>query len=180
MPNSHELSHISNQNSTPLDLAIRANQSAIVDLLSLAGAREIWDVRGERARTTPEETLDELRKTRYLVDFYSGPFLEPSTEDDMSRPEKLSLAFDKRFAGSLPFSQFIYPSSFLGRRNTVTISHPLDTSTTSISISLTERRANMVDYPIASEMFLCFLHNRQHHHGLTETRDPGYFIEGNF
>ena len=82
------------------------------------------------------------------------PFWSHQQENDMSPPEKLSLAFDKPLAESSPFGQFIYPSNFPGtKEGYYHISHPRDTLTTSISIRHTERRTNMLDYPIGPEMF---------------------------
>ena len=126
----------------------------IVDLLSLAGAKESRNVPSERLKTTPEDALGELGRTGKPLDVYSVPFSEPSMGDDISPPYMLSLVFDKPLGERLSFGQFIYPSNFLATKEYYYhILYTLDTCTNSISIRNTKRRANMVDYPIDSENF---------------------------
>ena len=129
-----ERSPVSDQDATPLDLALRANQVPIVDILTRAGCLESRDV------DAVEQTLqvqDDLAEQEWAVS-----------------DEKLSLAFDKPIQQGMEVGQFIYPSTIRNPKDYIyRISDPVDSLTTSIGIRRSPTRADMVEYPLSPESF---------------------------
>jgi hypothetical protein len=144
-----ELSPISDQDTTPLDLALRANQIAVVDLLTQAGAKERRDIPNEQSLTTAEQ-LEALETKGESTDICNSP-LPAQTGDTQV---KLTLAFDQPLDQSLLFGQFIYPSIAERKKSYYfQVSRPLDTPASSISIRHSKRLADMSEYPLEPSQF---------------------------
>ena len=123
---------MSDQDATPLDLVLWANQVAIVDILTRAGCLESREV------DSVEQTLqvqNDLAEQEWAVS-----------------DEKLSLAFDKPIQQGMEVGQFIYPSTIRNPKDYIyRISDPVDSLKTSISIRRSPTRADMVEYPLSPE-----------------------------
>jgi ankyrin repeat protein len=124
-----EVSPVSGQNPTPLDLALQANQWVIVNIFTLAGAKGGEGTsHGCNAQIFLEglEGLTDPKGCTELIVEYGIPTLSPV--ENSCPPDKLSLTLDKPLGESLLFGQFIYPSKFPGKRANYhhRISHPLD------------------------------------------------------
>ncbi|KAK6430789.1 hypothetical protein LTR95_013053 [Oleoguttula sp. CCFEE 5521] len=129
-----ERSPVSDQDATPLDLALKANQLAIVDLLIRSGCLESRDV------TTADDPV------------VSGS--DSDAEGWSSKDEKLSLAFDKPLQQGMAVGQYAYPSTLRDPKDHIyQISDPLDSTTTSISVRRSLTRADMVEYPLPADHF---------------------------
>lgn len=139
-----ELSSVSDQDATPLDLALRADQSAIADLLAQAGAKESREVQASDSPIPSNE--------KAAVDDWSASLLQ---EDNASAHQiKLSLAFDKPLQQGLQVGQFIYPSTIKAPKDYIyQISHLLEISTQMVQIRQSQRRADMVEYPLGPAHF---------------------------
>jgi ankyrin repeat protein len=130
-----DLNPVSDQDASPLDLAIRANQIAIVNMLSRAGAMESRDIQ-------PVLKATEVRDTAAP----SSPRKERSTSNSLT---KISLTFDKPIQQGMNVGRFIYPATFLKPKDYIyQVSQPLDTTTSSLSIRLSDRRSDMIEYPL--------------------------------
>lgn len=139
-----ELSPVSDQDATPLDLALRANQIAVVDILTRAGSKESRDV----VPTTPSTPVGNEQR----ADDWSASL--PVQGDSGNIQTKLSLAFDKPIQQGLEVGQFIYPSTIKSPKDYIyQISHPLETHSKGMSIRQSKTRADMVEYPLPPEKF---------------------------
>jgi ankyrin repeat protein len=139
-----DLSPISDQDATPLDLALRANQIAVVDVLTRAGAKESRDI----VISTPSTPSNEVQPS----DDWSSTL--PSPEGEGRVRTKLSLAFDKPLQQGMQVGQFAYPSTVKAPRDYIyQISHDLETLAPSLGVRQAQRRADMVEYPLAPEAF---------------------------
>lgn len=150
-----DLSPVSDQNVTPLDLAIHQNQHAIIDLLQRAGAKKYSDIYNlESSMTT---TVVGLESEADWVN------VEPtaSEESEVIFDAKPLLVFDKPLSRALVNSkmvgQFIYPRGLpaeaSAKRYIYHISHVLESQESSISIRRAHRRAAMHDYPLSLASF---------------------------
>ena len=139
-----ELSPISDQDASPLDLALRANQATIVNILTRAGAKESRDIE------TPPRAL-------VTASSEAGGSHDASSVSRLGRSEsrmKIALTFDKPIQQGLQIGQFIYPTlAQLCRDHIYHISQPLDLRSRSMSIRLSDRRADMVEYPLQEDCF---------------------------
>lgn len=134
-----ELSSVSDQDATPLDLALRADQSAIADVLARAGAKESRDVHA------PDSPIPSNEKA--AVDDWDASL--PQQNNDSVLQIKLSLAFDKPLQQGLHVGQFIYPSTVKAPEDYIyQISHLLEIPTQMLQIRQSQRRADMVEYPL--------------------------------
>ena len=130
-----DLNPVSNQDASPLDLALRASQAVIVDILSRAGAKESRDIQ-------VSSNLTDHKSENFLI----APRKHRSTSNTSS---KVALTFDKPIQQGMLVGQFIYPSTLPNEEDWIfRISAPLGTMTTSLSIRLVQRRADMVEYPL--------------------------------
>ena len=147
-----DLSPVSDQGSTPLDMAFRANQHTITNLLTQAGARRNHDTNNPDTPLNNIASSQQHEQDGAEIDAFNIPRILET--QDVLPPEKLALSFDKPLGQALIFGQFIYPSNFHGTRDYFYhVSHPLNTSITSISLRHTKRFADSADYPIGPEKF---------------------------
>ena len=138
-----ELSPVSDQDATPLDLALRAGQITIVDILTRAGALESRDVVTVPSMPTENESP---------ADGWSTSL--PKEGDDIARQSKLSLVFDKPIQQGLNVGQFIYPSTIKSPADYIyQISHTLEVLTSTLGIRKAESRVDMIDYPLQPDRF---------------------------
>lgn len=145
-----ELSAISDQNVTPLDLAIHNNQRVIIDLLQRAGAKKCCDVHNL------ESSMKRLEVLERESDWVS---IEPtvSRESEVMDGAKVFLVFDKPLSRTLVNSkmvgQFVYPRGSpvypSTNKHIYQISHVLESQHTSMSICRALRRAAMHEYPLS-------------------------------
>ena len=134
-----DLSPVSDQDASPLDLALRANQITIVDILSRAGARESRDIQ-TMAKIAGKESDHGTNASR-------GKRIS-------SVSSKVALTFDKPVQQGMLVGQFIYPSTLLNEKGWIyQVSRPLETLSNSVSVRLAQRRADMVEYPLTSELY---------------------------
>ena len=134
-----DLSPVSDQDASPLDLALRANQIAIVDILSRAGARESRDIRA---------------MTKVAGKGLDSDTIAPRGKRISSVSSKVALTFDKPIQQGMLVGQFMYPSTLPNEKGWIyQMSHPLETLSSSVSVRLAQRRADMVEYPLAPELY---------------------------
>ena len=134
-----DLSPVSDQDASPLDLALRANQIEIVDILSRAGAKESRDIQAPPKAAGKES---------------DSSTNSPRGERVSSVSSKVALTFDKPIQQGMLVGQFIYPSTLLVEKGWVyQVSHPLETVSSSVSVRLAQRRADMVEYPLGPELY---------------------------
>lgn len=127
---------MSDQDASPLDLALRANQIEIVDILTRFGAKE-------------SRAVQELPKS---TDGTDGMDVMPGDVDIESGNLSISLTFDKPIQQGLLVGQFIYPSTLMETRGFIyQLSQPLETMSASLSLRVAQRRADMVEYPLSPE-----------------------------
>ena len=131
------LNIVSDQDASPLDLAIRNNQDAIVGILSKAGAKE-------------SRYIDHATKVQDTTT-HSSPDQEQNTTNVSI---KISLTFDKPIQQGMNVGQYIYPSNLLNPKDYIyQISQPLHTTTSTLGVRLSKRRADMIEYPLPSHQF---------------------------
>lgn len=133
-----ELSPVSDQDATPLDLALRANQVEIVVMLARAGAKEGRDIQNIASSTLRVHDEPTKRKQRSASD----------------APMKIALTFDKPIQQGLLVGQFIYASTLSNATEWIyQLLQPLETSSTVLSFRQAQRRADMVEYPLEPEQY---------------------------
>ncbi|KAL8626961.1 hypothetical protein Q9189_007349 [Teloschistes chrysophthalmus] len=132
---------VSDQRVTPLDLALQADQSDVLDLLHKAGARPYQDTEVAAEQRIKDEGKDAKSES------ISPPDRDTSTPVVVSSiAEKLHLVYDKPLARTLfkgtAVGRFVYPGSIIGPTNNIyEVSHFLETSAASISVRRSKTRA---------------------------------------
>ncbi|KAI9773647.1 MAG: hypothetical protein M1840_006921 [Geoglossum simile] len=160
-----DLSVISDQSVTPLDLALRANETAAVDLLIKAGAKESRDIiptlSSQSTAPPPQDPNSESKWINIDNALTSHTGTARQTPDNTTFHNKLLLVFDKPLLRTLVnntmVSQFIYPRKSSDAPAPpgyiYQISHVLETPTSTICIRKSHRRAEMNEYPLPTSYF---------------------------
>lgn len=149
-----DLSPVSDQNVTPLDLAIHNNQGAIIDLLQRAGAKKYSEIH------ILESSVTGLKGLGWESDWVN---IEPtaSEEREVIIGAKVLLVFDKPLSRALVNSkmvgQYVYPRGLpveaSAKGYIYQISHVLESQDSGMSIRPALRRAAMHEYPLSLANF---------------------------
>lgn len=156
-----EVSPISDQGTTPLDLTYQSNQRAMSDLLLKNGAKEAREVNTKGSNESMDKTTEPDGSVNLIETAITLSLAEPNK---LCHDTRMTLTFDRPLNQSLLLGQFIYPDhhhsrtwdvhDFFGERNQpYQLSHMLDTSATTISIRHSRTRALMSEYPLAPDQF---------------------------
>lgn len=164
-----EVNPVSDQNVTPLDLALKSNQVAAAHVLVQAGGRRAADIAREQA--SGEDRLlsslnsltlrDTSRPLRPFNTSFRATSPDPPSPFTTVKPRKTCFSFDQPFGSKLTFGQFVYPSSPSTvkrdfRNDEIKpyqVSHLLDSPVQQVSIRRSPILITMDKYPLSLDFF---------------------------